>query len=145
MTARSRRVRGAAGKDAGGRRTPCGAVTTRTQPAAFLAGEAARSIRRRTTSVLRQRFVKYFLRLSRMSSAVRCHTNGRGLSFQAPIQALRAVVSSLTERWAERRSIRLVSSANQRSTRFSHDELVGVKWNVKRGWRRSQVLMAGVL
>src|SRR5215203_5482620 len=52
MTARSRRVRGVAGKDAGGRRTPCGAVTTRTQPAAFLAGEAARSIRRRTTRSL---------------------------------------------------------------------------------------------
>jgi len=37
-----------------------------------------------------------------------------------------------------------VSSANQRSTRFSHDELVGVKWNVKRGWASSHFSVAAV-
>ena len=38
-----------------------------------------------------------------------------------------------------------MSSANQRSTRFSHDELVGVKWNVNRGWRSSHFLTLGVI
>ena len=38
-----------------------------------------------------------------------------------------------------------VSSANHRSTRFSHEELVGVKWKWNLGCRSSQVLMAGVL
>lgn len=38
-----------------------------------------------------------------------------------------------------------MSSANQRSTRFNHDELVGVKWKWNLGWRNSQVFIAGVL
>src|SRR3954449_12084089 len=84
-------------------------------------------------SVLRQRFVKYFLRLSRIWSAVLCQTNGCGLSFQLPIQVLRSAVRAVTDLCAERRSILLVSSANQRSTRFIHDDEVGVKWNVNRG------------
>ena len=41
--------------------------------------------------------------------------------------------------------MRLVISANQRSTRLSHELDVGVKWKVKRRWRRSHWLMAGVL
>ena len=36
--------------------------------------------------------------------------------------------------WVPRRSFLVVSSANQRSTRFSHDELVGVKCRTNRGW-----------
>jgi hypothetical protein len=36
-----------------------------------------------------------------------------------------SVSSSVTLRWADRRSLRVVSSPNQRSTRFSQDELVG--------------------
>ena len=47
------------------------------------------------------------------------HTNGWGLAFQAVIQAVRSASSSATLWWVERRSVRLVSSANQRSTRFS--------------------------
>ena len=56
-----------------------------------------------------------------------------------------SVSSSVTLRWAERRSLRLVSSANQRSTRFSHEELVGVKCRWNRGWRSSHCLISGVL
>jgi len=80
-----------------------------------------------------------------MASAVLVHTNGLGLSFQAAIQAFRSASSSATLRWLERRSLRLVSSANQRSTRFSQLAEVGVKCRWKRGWRSSQVLIAGVL
>jgi hypothetical protein len=36
-------------------------------------------------------------------------------------------VNSITDRWAERGSIRLAISANERSTRLSHDDLVSVK------------------
>jgi hypothetical protein len=43
------------------------------------------------------------------------------------------VLSSQTERCAPRRSSLLVSSANQRSTRFGHDELVGVKCRTNLG------------
>ena len=39
----------------------------------------------------------------------------------------------------------VVSSENQRSTRFSHEELVGVKCSVKRGCAASQRLIVGVL
>jgi hypothetical protein len=83
--------------------------------------------------------------LSRISSAVLAQVKGLGLSFQARVQAVMSASSSRTLRWAERRSLRLVSSANQRSTRLSQLELVGVKWRWKRGWRISQFLTAGVL
>ena len=46
---------------------------------------------------------------------------------------------------APRRSFLVVSSANQRSTRLSHDELVGVKCRTNRGWAASHRLIAGVL
>src|SRR3954451_19512959 len=97
------------------------------------------------TSVLRHRFVKYFLRLSRIWSADLCQTNGFGLSFQAAIQAGRTAVRAGTEWCAERRSRLLGSSANHRSTRFIHDDEVGVKWNVNLGCLRSQSWIAGVL
>ena len=44
-----------------------------------------------------------------------------------------------------RRSFLLVSSANQRSTRFSHELQVGVKCRTNRGWAASQRWIAGVL
>src|ERR1035441_3701432 len=53
--------------------------------------------------------------------------------------------SSLTLRCVPRRSHLLVSSANQRSTRFIHDDEVGVKWKWTLGWLKSQRWMAGVL
>jgi Transposase IS116/IS110/IS902 family len=56
-----------------------------------------------------------------------------------------SVSSSVTLRWADRRSLRLVSSANQRSTRFIQLELVGVKCRWKRGCLSSHWWIAGVL
>jgi hypothetical protein len=44
-----------------------------------------------------------------------------------------------------RRSFFVVNSANQRSTRFSHGALVGVKCSTKRGCAVSQRFTAGVL
>ena len=38
-----------------------------------------------------------------------------------------------------------VSSPNQRSTRFSHEDLVGVKCRWNRGWAASQSRITGVL
>ncbi len=70
---------------------------------------------------------QYVAMLARISSAVLVHTNGLGSAFQASIQACRSAFRAATLRWAERRSLRLVNSANQRSTRFSQDEYVGVK------------------
>jgi hypothetical protein len=49
------------------------------------------------------------------------HANGRGSAFQVSIQAWIACSSSATERWLPRLSHLLVSSANQRSTRFSQE------------------------
>ncbi len=67
-----------------------------------------------------------------MSSADLVHTNGFGFLFHSLIHLRMSVSSSVTLRWADRRSLRLVSSANQRS-RLSQDELVGVKCRWKRG------------
>ena len=44
-----------------------------------------------------------------------------------------SVLSWRTEVWVPRRNFLVVSSANQRSTRLSHDELVGVKCKTNRG------------
>jgi hypothetical protein len=71
--------------------------------------------------------------------------NGLGSLFHSLIHLRMSFSSSVTLRCAERRSLRLVSSANQRSTRLSHDELVGVKCRWNRGCFRSQSLIAGVL
>ena len=51
-----------------------------------------------------------------------------------------SVLSSRTERCVPRRSFLVVSSENQRSTRFSHELEVGVKCSTKRGWASSQFL-----
>jgi hypothetical protein len=66
--------------------------------------------------------------VSRISSALLCQTNGLGLSFQLVIQVRIEATSSRTERWALRLIHFVVSSANQRSTRFSQELYVGVKW-----------------
>ena len=58
---------------------------------------------------------------SRIWSAVLVQTKGVGLSFQVSIQARMSALSWRTERWAPRRSFLVVSSANQRSTRFSQE------------------------
>jgi hypothetical protein len=49
--------------------------------------------------------------VSRISSAVLVHTNGRGLSFQVSTQAWIACLSWATQRWVPRRSHLVVSSA----------------------------------
>ena len=59
--------------------------------------------------------------MSRISSAVLCQTKGVGSSFQWSIQPVIDASRSLVERCVPLRSHLLVSSANQRSTRFSHE------------------------
>jgi hypothetical protein len=75
-----------------------------------------------------------------MASAVLVQTNGWGSAFHSLIHFRTSASSSVTERWAERRSLRLVSSANQRSTRLSQELLVGVKCRWKRGCLSSHAL-----
>lgn len=84
-------------------------------------------------------------RVSRIWSAVLVRTKGLGSAFQALIQARMSASRSTTERWAERRSFRLISSANQRSTRLSQELLVGVKCRWNRRCLSSQAFTAGVL
>src|SRR4051812_47793387 len=67
-----------------------------------------------------------------MALAVLCQTKGRGSLFQCDAQMSMASVSAATESKLPWRSRRLVSCANQPSTRFSHDELVGVKCRCQR-------------
>jgi hypothetical protein len=57
-----------------------------------------------------------------MSSAVLCQMKGLGSSFQLVIQVRIEATRSLTERCVPRLSHLVVSSANQRSTRFSQLE-----------------------
>src|SRR3954454_10806688 len=56
-----------------------------------------------------------------------------------------SVLSWRTERCAPRRSFLVVSSADQRSTRFSHELVVGVKCRTNRGWAARHFWIAGVL
>lgn len=56
-----------------------------------------------------------------------------------------SALSWRTEVWVPRRSFLVVSSANQRSTRLSQEELVGVKCSTNLGWFVSQRFTAGVL
>jgi hypothetical protein len=58
------------------------------------------------------------------------HVRPRVLS-QVSIQARMSALCARTERWAARLSFLLVSSANQRSTRFSHELEVGGEVQVK--------------
>jgi hypothetical protein len=60
-----------------------------------------------------------------MSSAVLVQMKGSGSAFRALIQAWMSARISVTLRWADRWSLRLVSSASQRSTRLSQLAEVG--------------------
>jgi hypothetical protein len=80
-----------------------------------------------------------------MSSAILVQTNGLGFLFHSLIHLRMSSSSSVTLRCAERRSLRLVSSANQRSTRFSYDELVRVKCRWKRGCEQPLVDGGGLV
>jgi hypothetical protein len=55
--------------------------------------------------------------VSKIWSAVLVQTNGLGLVFHSLIHLRMSASSSVMLWWALRRSLRLVSSANQRSTR----------------------------
>ena len=80
-----------------------------------------------------------------MDSTVAVHTNGFGFSFQAAKNSAIACCSSATLPNEPRRMRLLVNSPNQRSTRFSQLELVGTKWQTKRGWRFSHARTLGCL
>src|SRR5689334_10035054 len=88
---------------------------------------------------------QYSARVSRMSSADLVQANGLGSLFHSLIHLRMSASSSVTLRWADLRSLRLVSSANQRSARLSQLELVGVKCRWKRGCFSSHWWIAGVL
>src|SRR6266511_672006 len=78
--------------------------------------------------------------LSRMDSAVAVQTNGFGSSLCACRYSSIAALSSGTLRNTPRRIALSVSSRNHRSTRFNHDEEVGVKCRWKRGRLASHAL-----
>src|ERR1700722_20303479 len=80
-----------------------------------------------------------------MSSALLVQVNDLGAWFHSLARLRMPAISPVTLRWAERGSLRLVSSAIERSTRLSQLELAGVKCRWKRGCRTSQSLTAGVL
>ena len=63
--------------------------------------------------------------MPRISSVVVVHTNGFGFRFHSLIHLPMSASSSLTRRCAERRSLRLVSTANHRSAKFIQLLLVG--------------------
>jgi hypothetical protein len=62
-----------------------------------------------------------------MASAVLVQMNGFGWSLWALMKAAMSVFRSATLRWMPRLICLSASSANQRSTWFSHEALVGVK------------------
>src|SRR5260370_23765306 len=66
-------------------------------------------------------------------SAVLVHLKGLALSFQNLIHCSSALVSSSMEQKTPRSRRRRCSSANHRSTWFSHEEYAGVKCSAKRG------------
>ena len=80
-----------------------------------------------------------------MSSADLVQTNRLGFLFHSLIHLRMSPSSSVTLRCADRRSLRLVSSANQRSTRLSQDELVGVKCRWNRGCLTSHLDRRGLV
>ncbi len=68
------------------------------------------------------------LTFSRIASAVAVQTNGFESSLCTAMDSWIAVTSSGTVLKTPRRMRWVVSSRNHRSTQFSQDELVGVKW-----------------
>jgi hypothetical protein len=79
-----------------------------------------------------------------MSSAVLVHANGFRFVFHSLIQWRISTSSQVTVRCGERRSLQVVSPANQHSTRIIHAAVLG-KYRRSRGRRSSQFLTAGVL
>src|SRR5215472_17754251 len=75
-----------------------------------------------------------------IDSTVAVQTKGRGFSFQAFRNSSIAATKSGTLKKVPRRMHWVVSSPNQRSTRFSQLELVGTKCSTKRGCFFSQGL-----
>src|SRR3990172_1130636 len=82
---------------------------------------------------------------ARMSSTFAVQVNDRGCRLWCTMKASMAAISSATLLNTPRRSRLVVSSRNQRSTRFNHELLVGGKWRWNRGWRASQAWTAGCL
>src|SRR5260370_42019595 len=78
-------------------------------------------------------------------SAVFVHLNGLAFSFQNLIHCSSAQVSSSIEQKTPRSSRRRCSSADHRSTWFSHEEYVGVKCSWHLGGSSSHLLTAGAL
>ena len=72
-------------------------------------------------------------------------TKGLGSSFRGLMYRVIASIRSLTLVTARRFSCLVVSSLKKRSTKFSHEAEVGVKWNCTRGCFSSQVRTAGCL
>ena len=87
---------------------------------------------------------QYSAGVSRISPADLVHVNGLGSLFHSLIRLRMPVPSWATLRWAERRSLLLVTSANQRSARFSQELLAGVKCRPNRGCLTSHSLTAEV-
>ena len=69
--------------------------------------------------------------------AVLVQTKGRGFWFQPSIKRVIARSSCATLSKLPRRIACWLIRPNQRSTKFSHEALVGVKWRWKRGWAAS--------
>jgi len=79
-----------------------------------------------------------------MTSADLVQTNGLGLSLASAMKRLMAVWSSTIEEKTPRLRRCRVSLANQPSTALEEHE-VGVEWEVRRGWRASQLRTFGCL
>jgi hypothetical protein len=88
---------------------------------------------------------QYRAREARIWSAVFVQPEGRGFSFQVPIQSRMSFSRALTLVCAPRLIFFSVSSPNQRSTMLSHEPEVGVKWRWNRGRRSNHRLISGVL
>ena len=81
--------------------------------------------------------------MARMALAEAFHTKGLGLALDVVRYSSMAWINSGTLPKLPRRTRFSVNSRNQRSTRFSHDELVGVKCSMKRGCFPSQAFTLG--
>ena len=74
---------------------------------------------------------------ARIFCAVLVHTNGFGVALRGVIYASMAAINSGTLRNKPRRICLAVRAPKTRSTRLSHEQLVGVKCMCTRGWRVS--------
>lgn len=85
------------------------------------------------------------LMLARISSGSLVQANGAGWSFQLSMNVPIAATSSLTEVNEPRRMAWRVMTEKKHSTRLIHEQLVGVKCRVARGFFVSQALTSGCL